>query len=155
ETRTVLPTGWLPETTSAGQLPFVPEQNSAGSQAAVEARHSTVLGWKASKHELLSPAQWSSPSHGPPFEAPMHAVVEGAKASAGHAALPPRRDSAASQTPAGARQTVDEGRKESDGQAALSPVQLSATSQSPAGARQTVVAGSRRSGGHEALPPVH
>src|SRR5207244_4327638 len=67
-------------------------------------------------------------------------VLDGWKASAGHAALDPVQFSAASHVPAEARHTVLEGLKASVGQTVLEPVQLSSTSHTPAAARHTVPA---------------
>src|SRR5205823_5393744 len=55
----------------------------------------------------------------------------------GAVALRPVQNSAASQTPAAARHSVEIGLKRSAGQSLASPSQLSATSQSPAAGRQT------------------
>jgi hypothetical protein len=63
--------------------------------------------------------------------------------------------SAASHTPAAARQTVALDANESAGQAALEPVQFSATSQVVAATRQTVELARKASAGHVVDEPVH
>ena len=89
------------------------------------------------------------------FPSSVHAVPLACFASAGHAAFVPVQLSAASHSPAVARQTVVVGRKPSAGQLALVPVHVSATSHTPAAARHTVVVGSSASAGHVLLVPVH
>lgn len=86
---------------------------------------------------LAVPEQWSFTVQ---FRLSVQLVVDGAKASAGQAALVPVQVSATSHTPADARHTVVFGLKAFTGQSALVPVQVSATSHTPAAGRQTVPA---------------
>jgi len=83
---------------SFGHVPFVPVHVSAMSHVPVDARHVTVLAWKASTHVLAVPRQWSpaSLSQSPPCELPVQAVVDDLKLSAGHALLVPVQFSATS-----------------------------------------------------------
>jgi hypothetical protein len=86
---------------------------------------------------LLLPSHWSLVQT---FPSSVHAVPLGFLLSPGQLADEPVQVSAASHSPAEARQTVDDERNPSVGHAVLVPVQVSATSQKPADARQTVPA---------------
>src|SRR2546426_4081641 len=114
------------------------------------ARHSTVLGWKASVGQLLElPSELGVGSQAP-AAARQTAVLF---ASAGQVTLVPVQVSARSQTPAAARHWTVLGWKTSVGQLLELPSQLSAASQAPAAARQTAVLFA--SAGPETPFPVH
>jgi hypothetical protein len=68
---------------SAGQSPDVPVQLSATSHSPAAARQMVVAGLKPST-QCPAPSHESVPSHAPPFEVPVQAVVAEAKPSAGH-----------------------------------------------------------------------
>src|SRR5439155_193204 len=152
-----------------------PLQNSAGSHAPAEARHSVVAGWKTSAGQsLVTPSQLSATSQGP--AAGRHTAV--LFASAGQVALVPVQASATSHAPAAGRHTVPAWPAgcwhasllpshwssvhglpssvhavplacfASAGHAALEPVQVSARSHAPAAARHTVLAGWKASPEH-------
>jgi hypothetical protein len=74
------------------------------------------------------------------FPSSLQAVPLGFFESVGQLAEEPLQVSAASHSPADARQTVDAEANPSVGHVELVPVHVSATSQSPAEARQTVPA---------------
>ena len=71
--------------TSSGQAPLSPGQLSSGSQTPAEGRQVVVALRKPSTQVSAVPRQESVPSQRPPVDVPVQAVVEGWKASAGHA----------------------------------------------------------------------
>ena len=83
---------------SFGQLPFVPVHVSAMSHVPVDARHVSVLAWKASTQVLAVPRQWSlaSLSQSPPCEPPVQVTVDDWNPSVGQVPLPPVQLSATS-----------------------------------------------------------
>jgi len=141
--------------TSAGQAPVAPVQLSATSHWPADSRHTVVAGWYSSRQALAVPLQWSVASQAPPSEAPVHAVVLGSKASAGHAPEVPVQVSATSHCPASARHTKPEGRYSST-QALLVPAQWSVASQAPPSEvpAHVVVLGSKASAGQAPELPV-
>jgi hypothetical protein len=120
---------------SAGQVVLVPVQVSATSQAPADARQ-TVPAFPTGCWQVTA-----VPSHLSWVQAlpsSVQAVPLVFLLSAGQLAEEPVQVSAASHSPAAARQTVVEGASASDGQVRAVPLHVSATSQAPAAARQTV-----------------
>ena len=74
----------------------MPVQLSGLSQMPADPRQVVVLDLKPSTHVLAVPLHESVPSHGPPLEVPVHAVVAVAKPFAGHAPDVPLQLSATS-----------------------------------------------------------
>jgi len=119
----------------AGQVEDVPLQVAARSQSAAAARHCTPAFPTGCWQVTAVPSHLSCVQALP---SSVHAVPLAFLLSDGQLAEDPVQVSAASHSPAAARQTVVDGASASDGHVRAVPLHVSATSQEPAAARQTV-----------------